>query len=443
MSGIALVAHQRGIDVTGSDLKESRFSRALSKAGIGVVVGHSPDNIADDSIEVVVTSTAIPASNPELIAAREKGIEIWPRARMLAQLGLGRKTIAVAGTHGKTTTSSMLATTLDRLEQRPTFLIGGIVDGYDSNAQAGSGEYFVVEADESDGSFTYLDPSVALITNVERDHLDHYADIEEIHQAFFTFLSALSIDGAAVVCAESPGLYDLAVATDRRVITYGYSDDADVRCIPGERGVFSVRFSNGQTVDLRLDASPGWHNMLNGTGVLAVLYFLGYDICDCAEALAGFSGVRRRFDRIGEAGAVTVIDDYGHHPTEVKATLQAASELGYRRVHVLFQPHRYSRTQALASEFGTAFDKADTATFMDIYSAGETPIPGITGKTLVDAVRMHDPAADVCWISRRSELASFMASRADPGDLIITMGAGDVTAIGPQIIEALGQKDVP
>jgi UDP-N-acetylmuramate--alanine ligase len=443
MSGIALVAHERGIKVTGSDLKESRYMRSLLRADVQVTVGHDAANVSDPSIDVVVVSSAIPAKNPEYRAAVERGLEIWPRARMLAYLGGGRQTLAVAGTHGKTTTSSMLATALDRLGADPTFLIGGVVDGYDSTARAGGGDFFVVEADESDGSFTWLDPALAIVTNVEEDHLDHYTSLDEILAAFGSFLGKLMPEGIAIIWSGSPELVELielAVNSGRRVCTYGLEEGSSVRCEPKGVRDFDVIFADGQRCSLSLSASPGVHNMLNATAVMAALDILGFDRGAAALAIAAFSGVRRRFDFIGEVGRITVIDDYGHHPTEVAATLKAASELGYRRVHVLFQPHRYTRTRALAGEFARAFDDADTISFMEVYSAGEAPIPGVNSDALAEAVLEHNPAADVRVIKHRTDVPEAIAAIAEPGDLIITMGAGDVTVLAPLILEALERR---
>jgi UDP-N-acetylmuramate--alanine ligase len=440
MSGIALVAHERGLDVTGSDLKESRYMRSLLRADVRVTVGHDAANVADPAIDVVVVSAAVPAKNPEYRAAVERGLEIWPRARMLAYLSRGHRTLAVAGTHGKTTTSSMLACALDRLGADPTFLVGGVVDGYDSTARAGNGEFFVVEADESDGSFTWLDPSLAIVTNIEADHLDHYAGLDEICAAFGSFLGKVTPNGTLIVWNGSPDLVKLAENSGRKICSYGTEGTPTLRCVP--RGVrdCDVVFADGQRCSLHLSASPGVHNMLNATAVMAALDILGFDRDASAAAIGAFSGVRRRFDLIGEAAGVTVVDDYGHHPTEVASTLKAASGLGYRRVHVLFQPHRYTRTRALIGEFSRAFGDADTVSFMDIYSAGETPIPGINGETLAEAVSRCDPAADVRAIRHRTDVPEAMAAVAEEGDLVITMGAGDVTVLAPLILEALERR---
>ena len=321
MSGIALVASTRGMQVSGSDMKESRATKALREAGITVYIGHDAASITDD-IDAVVISTAIPEKNPELVAAREKGIAVWHRSQMLAALGRGRKTLACAGTHGKTTSSSMLATTIDRLGLDPSFLIGGTVDGYNTNAKNGTGEYYVVEADESDGSFVHLSPYVALITNVEPDHLDHYGTLDAIYDAFRDFMNLLPEQGAAVVCADNPRLVELARSTGRRVIAYGEqgTKGADTTfAITGRKGLgytFDVTFPDGKTVSTSISKNPGRHNVLNATGVLSVVWALGLDVAKGAEALSTFSGVRRRFDLVAEVGGVTVVDDYAHHPTE-------------------------------------------------------------------------------------------------------------------------------
>ena len=438
MSGIASVAKQLGMQVSGSDLKESKYSKALKKQGIKVSVGHDARNIAESDPDVVVVSSAIPNTNPELVAAREAGIEIWPRAKMLAYVGNGYKVLAVAGTHGKTTTSSMLSAALVKLGADPAFLVGGIIDGFDSNARYGGGEYCAVEADESDGSFTYLDPYMAIVTNIEADHLDHYGDLASIQRAFAEFVSNVPAEGCVVACGDSEGLVELmADSTPARVVSYGMGEGCDVRTVPADDGSFEIVAVDGESTAMRLQANPGLHNMLNATAVVALLMQLGYGLEESARAVESFSGVRRRFDLVGKVGGVTVIDDYGHHPTEIKATLAAARNLGCKRIHVLFQPHRYSRTASLADEFATAFDGVDKVTVMDVYSAGETPIPGVTGKTVVDSVLGHDPSMDISWIQGRAEVVAYLADWLQDGDLLITMGAGDVTAIGPMVIDAL------
>jgi UDP-N-acetylmuramate--alanine ligase len=440
MSGIALVLHQLGYTVTGSDLKASRYTRSLVKEGIEVTVGHDAATIDAAAPQVVVVSTAIPETNPEYARARELGIEVWHRSRMLSFLAHGLTTVACAGTHGKTTTSSLAATMLERLGASPTFLIGGIIDGYETNGHAGQGPYFVAEADESDGSFLNLDPTVAIVTNVEADHLDHYGSLEKIEEAFCAFMSSVPQDGCLIVCAEDPRLPELARTCGRRVLTYGFGLEADVVCTPLDvpgTNAFSVRAQDGSTVQVHLDHNPGRHNCLNASAVVALGVELGFDAAAAAEAVSGFAGVHRRFEPVGEAAGVHVVDDYGHHPTEIAATLRAAAGLGFGRVRVVFQPHRYSRTAALAAEFGHAFDDADEVLVLDVFSAGETPIPGISGKTVVRSVEAANPAADVRYMPNRSEVVQYVASTSRPGDLVITMGAGDVTVLGPSLVEAL------
>lgn len=438
MSGIALVLHQRGIGVTGSDLKDSRYSRALVAAGVPVHIGHGAANLGEP--EVVVISSAIPVKNPELAAARERGIEVWPRARMLAHLAEDRRTIAVAGTHGKTTTSSMVATMLNRMGEEPTFLIGGEVDGFATNAVNGAGDHYVVEADESDGSFVYLDPYIAVVTNIEADHLDHYSGIEEIEQTFAEFMTRTAKDGALVVCGDDARLVEIARGCGPRVITYGFSEDCDVRCtVSNGNGMgshFEVRLPNGGLLHCSTQV-PGAHNISNATAALAVAYVLELDLSAACQALATFTGVRRRFDLVGEVGGVTVVDDYAHHPTEVAAVLGAARGLGYDRIWALFQPHRYSRTQALGADFGRSFSDADRVVLMDVYSAGEAPIPGVGGNTLLTHLLDYQPRARAAYLPHRLDVVPYLAALVRPGDLVLTIGAGDVTAIGPELVARL------
>ena len=439
MSGIALVLHERGYRVTGSDLKTSRYCRQLSRAGVDIHIGHEAATIDAVEPDVVVVSTAIPESNPELIRARELGIPVWPRAKMLSALGHGHTTVAVAGTHGKTTTSSMCATMLDRMGLDPSFLIGGIVEGYDTNGRNGSGEYFVAEADESDSSFLYLDPNVVVVTNIEADHLDHYSGIEEIEATFVKFMGLVGEDGTIIICGEDPHLVDLARSCGRSVLSYGFDPSCDVVCAhPETEGIqseFSVRFADGSEYTVDIKSNPGRHNMLNATAVLTVAHVLGLDMDAAARALSSFDGVRRRFTHVGDAAGVTVIDDYGHHPTEVAATLQAAKSLGYKHVDVVFQPHRYSRLQALSEDFARAFADADKILLIDVFSAGEMPIPGVTSKMLADTVSAMYPQKEVVYCSSRAELNRELDRLAEEGDILITMGAGDVTTAGPEFIE--------
>ena len=447
MSGIALVLHERGNFVSGSDLKTSRYIRQLTRAGVDIHIGHDAATIDAVKPEVVVVSTAIPETNPELMRARELGIPVWPRAKMLSQLGRGYTTIAIAGTHGKTTTSSMVATMLDHMELDPSFLIGGIVEGYDTNGRNGSGSYFVAEADESDRSFLYLDPNVVVVTNVEADHLDHYGSLEEIRATFAKFMGLVGEDGTVIVCGDDPSLAELARGTGMKVITYGVNSGNDVLCTTKvvERSIAGhcvVTLPDGTQHEVEIKSNPGTHNLLNATAAVTVAWALGLDAEQAARALsAGFAGVRRRFTHVGDVAGVTVVDDYGHHPTEIKATLDAASSLGFKHVDVVFQPHRYSRLQAFANEFADAFEKADRLVLIDVFSAGEMPIPGVTSKMLADTVRAHHPGKDVRYVSDRMELPEVLSQIAEEGDVLLTMGAGDITTVGPEFIEYMTDKD--
>lgn len=441
MSGIALVLALRGATVTGSDLKESRYSRALEAAGVRVAIGHAAENLGDP--EVVVISSAIPETNPELAEARRRGLAVWPRAKMLAHLAGERATVAVAGTHGKTSTSSMIATMLSKMGQEPSFLIGGEVDGFNTNAVNGTGPHYVVEADESDGSFLHLEPSVAVITNVEADHLDHYGTLERVEETFCEFMDRVQPDGSLVICGDDARLLELAQTSTRRVVTYGFDPTCDVTCrILGTEGIgtrFEVDVPAVGTVE-SLTQVPGTHMVSNAAASLAVAWVLGLDLESAAASLARFSGVRRRFDLIGEVSGVTVVDDYAHHPTEVRATLAAAADLGFSRVVALFQPHRYSRTAALSLDFANAFTAADSVVLMDVYSAGEPPVPGVSGKSVLDDLLRLHPRSRSAYLPHRADVVPYLASHVRPGDLVMTMGAGDVTAVGPELVAELARR---
>ncbi len=445
MSGIARVAHDQGMTVTGSDLRDSRYTQQLREQGITVHIGHKAENIPDPAPDVVVVSTAILDNNPEYAAAKERGIQIWHRAKMLAALGVGKETLAVAGTHGKTTSSSMLASTLDAMGFDPTFLIGGIVRAYQTNAHSGTGTYYVVEADESDKSFTYLDPAAVMVTNIEADHLDHYSGLDEIYAKFAEFIGSVREGGPVVVCGEDAELVRVARSTGRRVLTYGFGEDCDARVVDfrphGVGSAFALVLPDGTRVEGSIKQNPGRHNVLNGSGVLTLLWALGLPVREAAEKLAEFAGVRRRFDLVGEAAGVTVVDDYAHHPTEIAATIRAARELDFKRIIVLFQPHRYSRvklfTDVLRDDFACAFDQADEIVFTDVYPAGEAPVPGVSGKTFLDVVTDHEGCPPAAYVHRRMDVVPHLVGMLREGDLLITMGAGDVTALGPQVVAAL------
>lgn len=457
MSGIAKVAHNQGLSVSGSDLKASRYTAQLEELGIPVSIGHSPSNIPDGN-PLVIVSTAILENNPELHEAKRRGLKISHRAEMLAYLGRDLKTIAVAGTHGKTTTSSMLAHVLDGIGDDPTFLIGGIVDKYGTNARSGEGPRYVVEADESDKSFTFLDPQSIIVTNIEPDHLDHYADLDEIYSLFEQFMMSVPEDGNVIVCADDRALVDLSKGVNGKVLTYGFADDADYKIESYEHdgiaSAFSLRLPDGRLIDASIKQNPGKHNVQNAASVLAMVDALGLDVQAAAASLSEFTGVRRRFDLVGSANDIKVFDDYAHHPTEIASTISAArdslaSAADEAHIHVLFQPHRYSRaklfTEVLRDEFASAFDEADTVTFMDVFPAGETPVPGVTGQTFLDVVAEHvtsesdsgKQVPELEYAPKRIDVPSIMAAKAKPGDIILTMGAGDVTSMGAHILDSI------
>jgi UDP-N-acetylmuramate--alanine ligase len=448
MSGIARLLLARGGIVTGSDARDSRVLTALRQLGAGVFVGHDAAHLAEVSTGpepvTVVTSTAIRAANPELVEAHRLGLRVLPRAAALAALMSGSRGVAVAGTHGKTTTTSMLTVALQDAGWHPSFAIGGDLSEPGSNAHAGSGNVFVAEADESDGSFLLLSPFGAIVTNVEPDHLDHYADSAAVDTAFTQFVERIDPAGFLVACLDDPGaarLLPAARARGLRAISYGTAADADVRIYgvrAGESGVgvgYEVVARGRRLGEVTLRV-PGVHNARNSAAVIAAGLELGVPSAELLHGLANYPGVRRRFELKGRARDVTVIDDYGHHPTEVAATLAAARPaVGAGRLVVVFQPHRYSRTAAFAKEFGEALALADVIVVMDVYSAGEDPLPGISGRTVADAV--PPPVDRVVYEPTWARVPALVAALTRPGDLVLTMGAGDVTLLGPEVLREL------
>ena len=439
MSALANILLARGAHVSGSDLKDSKYVRALKEKGADVCVGHTSENVKNP--DVVVVSTAIPESNPEVIEARHRGIEVWPRAQMLAYLAGERRTVAVAGTHGKTSTSSMIATMLRSMGECPSFCIGGVVEGINANAENGTGDLYVVEADESDGSFVFLEPSIAVITNMEPDHLDHYADFDEIKDVFVDFMQRTHEQGAIIICGDDEDLVETAARVEgRRVISYGKGAQCDYQYrIIGRAGIgtaFEV-LHDGEVMVSSSVAVPGEHMVSNATAALVCALALGLDAKTAGNGLSTFSGVRRRFDLVDEVAGVTIVDDYGHHPTEIAATLHAAASLDFNRVVVAFQPHRYTRVQNLVHEFGNAFEQADRIVILDVYSAGETPIPGVSGRSIVESILEQHPRAQVAFIPHRQEITPYLTHMCRPGDIVLTMGAGDVTTIGPEMAKEL------
>lgn len=442
MSGIAKVLLEKGFQVSGSDLKESRYTKALRDAGADISIGH--DSSALGTPDVVVVSTAIPEVNPELLAARERGLRVIRRAEMLAWLGSDKRSVAVAGTHGKTTTTSMISSTFDKTGQNPTFLIGGELNDIGSNAMYGSGEFFITEADESDGSLLYLRPEAIIITNIEADHLDYYASLDEIDDVFYDFVELLPRDGFAVCCGDDAGVKRLMARSDKRFITYGVDLDAGSTvpaCDFTARNICEINL--GCRYDLYLKGEyaaqvelnvPGMHNIYNSLATIAVSVELGLDLDGVLAALKQFCGVKRRFQLIGTTPDFALFDDYAHHPTEVKATLSAAKSGEWKRLICIFQPHRYSRTKFLGKDFGASFSDADMIVLTDVYSAGEEPIPGVSGKSIVDALLAQDPRKNVVYLPNKAEIPKYLRANVKEGDLVLTMGAGDISAIGEDLL---------
>ncbi|MCX9190758.1 UDP-N-acetylmuramate--L-alanine ligase [Carbonactinospora thermoautotrophica] len=446
MSSIARIFLARGIPTSGSELKETRTVEALRALGAKVYIGHAPEHL--DGVDTVVVSTAIRESNIELIEARRRDLLILPRAAALASLMEGRRAVAVAGTHGKTTTTSMLTVALQHCGADPSFSIGGQLNESGTNAHDGSGEIFVAEADESDGSFLLYSPFAAIVTNVEPDHLDHYGSPEAVDKAFMAFADQIKPGGFLVTCADDPGARRLAESARSRGIdvrTYGESAGADFQVVDvtvRETGS-TFRVVRGEEELARISLQiPGRHNALNATAAFATALGLGFDPRRIAAGLAAFTGARRRFEFKGVARGVRVYDDYGHHPTELIATIEAARNMVRDgRLIVCFQPHRYTRTAAFCKEFGQALGLADVVVVMEVYSAGEDPIPGATGAGVAAHVPL--PPDRVVFEPSWSAVAGRLAELARPGDLVLTLGAGDVTMIGPELLQALACEAKP
>ena len=451
MSGIAELLSNLGYAVSGSDLKPSEVTGRLQTLGVRVALGHEAGHVGD--ADVVVYSSAVRADNPEVVEAHRRRIPVIPRAEMLAELMRLRSGIAVAGSHGKTTTTSMVALVLERAGLDPTAVIGGRLSAFGSNARLGGGKYMVVEADESDRSFLRLTPTVAVITNIDQEHLEAYRGFDDLCQAFLDFANKVPFYGAVVAGLDDPHVRALVPAMTRRVITYGLdADDADVRgldvtqadgvwqcpVVPGA-GLKDAVGLNAQPPSplctLRLSV-PGRHNLQNALAAVAVGLELGVDITALAAALGEFKGADRRFQRLGEAAGVLVIDDYGHHPTEIRAVLDAASASLGRRLIVAFQPHRYTRTERLLDQFGPALSKADQLVLADIYAAGEAAIPGVTVDVLAGAVRPYFGGR--LHLARTiDDVVSAVLRLAQPGDAVITLGAGSIGSVGPRVLDAL------
>lgn len=441
MSGIAEVLLTLGYKVSGSDLKQSPVTERLAELGAIIFLGHRAENIT--GAEVVVTSSAIALNNPEVAAAHAHHVPVIPRAEMLAELMRLKYGIAIAGMHGKTTTTSMVASVLAAGGLDPTVVVGGRVDAMGSNARLGKSHYLVAEADESDRSFLKLSPILAVVTNVDREHMDCYRDMADVEQAFIDFVDRVPFYGMVLLCNDDVRLRALLPRLARRAVTYGRSEDSDFRVLRSKTQCsstkhyshFAVEYRGRSLGEFHLQV-PGNHNVLNATAAVAVGVGLDIDPERIREGLENFAGVDRRFQLKGRVGGVSVIDDYGHHPTEIRATLAAARQCRFNRVHVVFQPHRYTRTRDLLDEFGTAFGDADSLFVLDIYPASEQPIPGITGERLVEAVRQYG-GKEARYMPTFDDAARDVAALAEQGDMILTLGAGNISQLGPQIVERL------
>jgi UDP-N-acetylmuramate--alanine ligase len=444
MSGIAEILLAMGYTVSGSDLKRSAITDRLGKMGARILEGHEAAHAL--GADVVVTSSAVSKTNPEVLAAKSQKIPVIPRAEMLAELMRLKYGIAIAGMHGKTTTTSMIAMVLAAAGLDPTVVVGGRVDALGSNARVGKSEYLVAEADESDRSFLKLSPILGVVTNLDREHMDCYRDMEDVEAAFLEFMDRVPFYGSMVICADDARLVELAKRARRRIFSYGTDEEAAFKLrllekrTPGvnesadevPRWCFEVTYDKLVLGEFELHV-PGRHNVLNATAAVAIGTLLGIPQTKIAAGLKNFRGVDRRFQIKGTERGVTVVDDYGHHPTEILATLRAARDCGYRRVHVIFQPHRFSRTRDLLAEFSGAFVDADTAEILDIYAASEEPIAGVNAAALVAAIA----TPGVEYAASFEDAAHAVVKHASDGDVILTLGAGNISGIAPQVLELL------
>lgn len=438
MSGIAMILLEQGHKVSGSDLQASAAVQRLEAAGAEVFIGHAASNLAED-VSLVVVSTAIQPDNIELLAAGERNIPVAHRGDMLARFMAEKKGIAIAGSHGKTTTTAMVALVLERNKLDPTVIIGGNFHDIGGNAKGGRGEFLVAEADESDGSFLKLSPFIAIITNIEDDHLDHYGSREKIKAAFAEFVEKIPAAGFVVLCMDDLNVRELAEKIDKRVLTYGIEHPArymarDIRS-KGLTTFAEIYFDNKHLGQLELGV-PGRHNINNAMAAVVIGLSLGLEFADIAAALKSFKGVGRRFQLMGQVDGATIVDDYAHHPTEVAATLRAARQTDAGRVIAVFQPHRYTRTKFLHNEFGSSFGDADLIIINEIYSAGEEPIEGVSADLIVRAVKERT-ANPVLYIQSMEEIVDFLTREARPGDLIMTLGAGNIRNAGRELVERL------
>lgn len=442
MSGIAEVLSNLGYEVTGSDLKETEITRRLEGMGIKIYIGQREENI--DDAHVVVISSAVSYDNPEVIAAKKLSIPVIPRAEMLAELGRLKQSILVAGSHGKTTTTSLIATVLGYGGLDPTIIIGGKLKGIESNAKLGQGEFLVAEADESDGSFLKLSPTIAVVTNIDREHMEFFKDMKNLKDAFLSFINKVPFYGVSFICAENENLKELIPNIHRRFLTYGFSESSDIYTADIEKGFMSTSFDviyRNKGFGRFSIPLPGLHNVLNTLACIGVALELKMDASKIKEALSLFSGIQRRFEFKGEVKGIKVYDDYCHHPTEIRATIAAAKEnLKYLskegRLFAIFQPHRYSRTADLMEEFSASFEDSDSLVLIDIYPAGEKPIEGVTSKALAEKIKKRGHS-NVTYSVDKEDALNQVVTRIKKGDILLTLGAGDVWKLGGRIIERL------
>lgn len=441
MSGIAEVLHNLGYQVSGSDLKVSEHTLRLRELGVTVQIGHDPAHVQD--ADVVVRSSAVSPENPEIVAAKVHAIPVIQRAEMLAELMRMKKYgVAVAGTHGKTTTTSMVATVLAKAGLDPTVVIGGRLDALGSNAKLGQGEFMVAEADESDGSFLKLAPTIAVVTTIDAEHLDYYRDLQQIKETFLEFINKVPFYGSAILCLDQEEIRDLLPRVQKRIVSYACNAQADLTAegvsLTGLSSTFKVRFRGEPLGEVQLRV-PGLHNVSNALAAIAVGLELEIEFAEIRTALGEFSGVARRFQVKGSPQDIMVVDDYAHHPAEIQATLQAARAGFERRLIAVFQPHRYTRTFRLLPEFAPAFDLADQVIITEIYPAGEAPIAGVSGRQLADVVASRR-GPKVLYVERKEEIPDRVIDLARPGDMVITMGAGDIWKASEQIVGRLQER---
>ena len=438
MSGIAEVLLNLGYKVSGSDLRGSDITERLGSLGAQIGIGHKAENL--ESVDVVVISSAVHDDNPEVVEAKRLHIPVIPRAEMLAELMRMKYGIAIAGTHGKTTTTSMAASILGHAGLDPTIVIGGKLNAIGTNAQLGQGKFLVAEADESDGSFLVLSPTIAVVTNIDADHLDHYSGIEEIKDTFVEFINKVPFYGLAILCLDDPNIRSILPLVKKRYMTYGLSSQADIRAThvkhDGFRTSFVAHFKGYRLGEVSFNM-PGAHNVLNAMACIALALELDVPFTAIQEGFAGFGGVGRRFTVKGEPQGIMIVDDYGHHPAEIKATLSAARQ-GWpeRRIIAAFQPHRYSRTHELFADFVTAFYDADVLVLTDVYAAGEQPIEGATSERLANEIRRHGQK-DVTHIANRELIPEHLAGIVKEGDIVITLGAGNIWQQGEVLVRLL------